>query len=798
MPMHRSTYLRVSQWTLIAMGIAAFPVLWGSNEGVRTMYNAPLRWIPRDSPTRAGFNRFLAQFESHEMLLVSWPGCTVDDRRLEQVGHALLAVRTKRAASGEPELLNEVLSGYTMLRTLRRQPARLSRAKAIRRMRGVLVGADGQTSCVVVTLTERGALRRRESFTLVLETVQRVTGLQRRDLRVAGPTVDGIATDDESIRSLEHYSIPAILISLVLCAMCLRSIWLTLPILAVGALGQAAMLAIVYSLGITMNAILIVLPPLIFVLTVSAGVHLVNYYYDELRTGTVEGATTRALRKGLVPCTLAAVTTAIGLASLMVSEVQPIRQFGALAAVGVLFTMLLLFLLLPGTMEIRPHAWSTYLAKYCPSTRAGSTALHKFCLSTRCLADKPRHDSPDGTSGSKTQPGIWQITAAITWKYATWITLASFVWLAASGVGLIWLHSSINPVSMLSPTNLAVRDYRWFEQHLGPLVPVEIVIHFDQACTLDPLGRLELVGAAQQKVSQIDILDGALSAASFFPTVPRRGGLRGTARRALLRRSIEANEKQLMEAQYLNVTADGQSWRISARILGLEDFDYGRFLDRLQQAVAPVLAQYKQAGFHGIHATYTGVTSVVYEVEKALLDDLFDSFLTALACVSVIMMLVQRSIRAGLIAMVPNVFPTLILFGTMGWLGQAVDIGTVMTASVALGIAVDGTFHFLQWFRHELALGRPRRKAVAHCFQHCGRALVQTTVICSLGLLVFALSGFMPVRHFAVNMLLLLVAALVGDLIVLPALLMSPLGNAFITRHPGYRSARTSLRCTLS
>ena len=279
----------------------------------------------------------------------------------------------------------------------------------------------------------------------------------------------------------------------------------------------------------------------------------------------------------------------------------------------------------------------------------------------------------------------------------------------------------------------------------------------------------------------MEVLDGAMSAATFFPAVPRRGGLRGTSRRALLRKSIERNQEELIEAQYLSVIDGVQSWRISARILGLEDFDYGHFLVQLRESVAPLLAQYEQAGYHGISATYTGLTSVVYEVEKALLIDLFKSFLTALACVTLIMILVQRSLRAGLVAMVPNIFPTLTLFGAMGWLGRAVDIGTVMTASVALGIAVDGTFHFLQWFRHEVVLGRPRRKAVAYCFQHCGRALVQTTVICSLGLLVFALSGFMPVRHFAVNMLLLLVAALVGDLIVLPALLISPLGNFFVT-----------------
>jgi predicted RND superfamily exporter protein len=163
---------------------------------------------------------------------------------------------------------------------------------------------------------------------------------------------------------------------------------------------------------------------------------------------------------------------------------------------------------------------------------------------------------------------------------------------------------------------------------------------------------------------------------------------------------------------------------------------------------------------------------------------LFDSFLTALACVTVIMMLALRSVRAGLVAMVPNVFPTLTLFGIMGWLGRPVDIGTVMTASVALGVAVDGTFHFLKWFRYEVDLGKPRREAVAYSYRHCGRALVQTTVICACGLLVFGLSSFLPVRHFALTFAILLVAALVGDLLVLPALLVGPMGNFFVPRRP--------------
>lgn len=102
-----------------------------------------------------------------------------------------------------------------------------------------------------------------------------------------------------------------------------------------------------------------------------------------------------------------------------------------------------------------------------------------------------------------------------------------------------------------------------------------------------------------------------------------------------------------------------------------------------------------------------------------------------------------------------------------------------MTASAALGIAVDDTLHFITWFRRGLGRGMARDQAVRFAYGRCGRAMFQTSMICGLGLLLFALSGFIPVRRFALMMFALLTLALAGDLVVLPALLVGPLGRVF-------------------
>jgi len=152
------------------------------------------------------------------------------------------------------------------------------------------------------------------------------------------------------------------------------------------------------------------------------------------------------------------------------------------------------------------------------------------------------------------------------------------------------------------------------------------------------------------------------------------------------------------------------------------------------------------------------------------------------------MMIFERSLPAGLVAMLPNVFPMILLFGLLGWARLPLDIGSVMTASIALGMAVDGTFHFLTFFQRGLtaasgsaaAPGRDARVAAVHdAFQHSAGALTQSAIVCGLGILVFAASSFAPTRRFAWMLALLVTAALAGDLVLLPALLASPLGRFF-------------------
>ena len=143
------------------------------------------------------------------------------------------------------------------------------------------------------------------------------------------------------------------------------------------------------------------------------------------------------------------------------------------------------------------------------------------------------------------------------------------------------------------------------------------------------------------------------------------------------------------------------------------------------------------------------------------------------------MMFVTRSFRAGLVAMIPNVLPVVVIFGLMGWLNIPIDIGSMMSASIALGVAVDDTIHFLSWFREDLKECGSRQEAIVSCYSRCATPTLQAACISGIGLSVFAFSTFTPTQRFGWLMLTILVAGVIAELVLLPAILAGPLGRTF-------------------
>lgn len=355
--------------------------------------------------------------------------------------------------------------------------------------------------------------------------------------------------------------------------------------------------------------------------------------------------------------------------------------------------------------------------------------------------------------------------------------------MALAAVGLPDLKTSVRIETLYEPDSRIMQDYEWLEDRIGALVPIEVLLQFSPDCTLSDRQRMDLLWKVDRVLRQQPTVQAVMSALTLFPDPPRMPGLSRSIQASLVNKGIRMARPQFQRAAMLTTTAEGDVWRLTARVSALAPLDYGDVLKQMEQALQEPLEQAPVQARHQISLSTSGIMPLVHQIQGQLLSDLFNSLMSALAVITLTMTLVQAGILNGILAMASNVFPIVIAFGLMGLLAVPMDIGSVMTASIALGIAVDDTLHFLTFFRRELQQpGATRRSAVLATYLDCGPAMIQTSVSCGVGLLVFAFSDFVPTSRFAVLMAFLLALALAGDLLLLPALLLSPAGRLYETQ----------------
>lgn len=745
-PIHRRRFR-----LLLIYGLLSLPwVIWGARETLKVNANSPLDWVSETFPARRRFDEFRRMFGSADVVVIGWEEGTIDDPRLPRLVHLLRESPTFRLPDGA-SVFEQVISGTEVYETLLRPPIDVSEEEGVQRLRGSLLGADGASTCVVVTLAELALPDRARLIRLIRKAAVKHCEIPDEELHLAGPVLDGLEVDRASQASLDRFALPSALAVLFTCLLFLRSQRAAWLVFLLSLFCEGATLALVHFCGDSLSALLIVLPPLIQTAAVSGGIHLVNYYFDFHASGEADPFG-KALRTAWLPCALSAGTTAIGLASLMVSDLSPIRAFGAYGGAGMVLTTALLLTAIPGAFLLWPRA-------LLGSAIARGTPAH---------ASAQGHDSP-----------VWNLLADGLTRWGTGVAAACTLLSLGLGWGAWNLRTSVRIETLLGTENRLLRDYAWIERHVGPLVPLDVVVRCGPRCRLSSLERLALIDRLHAELARMPGVGGALSATTFAPRFERPEGVEGQRFELLVSRLFEVNRPRLKQAGYLHDGAQGESWRLTARVSAVQPVDYGLFEQAVVDRLTPLLTDDSGEPIPGVSLSCTGIMPVVQAIQQQLFSDLFSSFLSALAVITLVMIVVQGGWVAGLLSMASNIFPIALVFGWLGWKGGMVDIGSVLTASVALGIAIDNTLHLLTFFRREVDGGRPAGEALRRAYQHCGNAMLQSTLVCLAGTSVFALTDFVPTQRFALLMAALLVLAVIGDLVFLPAILMSPLGRFF-------------------
>lgn len=815
-----------------------FPILFfGAAQAVRSKSNKVEDWLPESYRETKELTWFREHFTGDQFVVVSWKDCrlgdppgqldgTPDDPRIERLASLLLKSQPVQTdgAKTEEQYFASVTTARQVLDQMTKSPLSLRYNWAINRLKGSLIGEDGHQTCIVVMLSDDAVKDMRDvlghgisgwfRFSReegLLQKKMREYGIDPATAHFGGPPVDSVAIDEESEKSLYRLAMIAMLVGLTLAWWSLRSITLTLIVFACGIISALASLSVVWLSGETTDAFLLAMPPLVYVLAISGAVHLIKYYRDAAATTGLANAPTEAIFHGWKPTLLCSVTTAIGLLALFTSDLTPIRKFGVYSAVGVMLMLVMLFVFLPAALSLWP-------IRELDKNRAAKQRRRFF----------------SSVDAFRWLDHFWQRFGSWITRHHIAVTLACFVVIIGFGVGVTRVRTNIDMMKLFNDQARIQQDYRWLESNVGKLVPIEIVLNFNQNALrqyndstgdrvrMSLLERMELVLNIKRSIYAKfgpmgeDSIGRPMSQLAFVPPLPNdRGNPRSLVRRSIYNSKLRQAYDKLQETGYLRIDAEGNElWRITLRVAAFKDVDYADFTGRLKELVDPIVDHYDQEttrrirtvdsispnaiktspsseGTRSLSVVYTGVVPILYKAQRELLTSLVESTFWSFITITPLLIIVTRGIGSGLTAMLPNSLPVLVVFGGMGWFNMPVTIGAMMSASIALGVAVDDTIHFLTWYRAELKTS-DRETASLLAYRRCATPTLQAALISGLGMAVFGFSNFTATKQFGLLMLVILIAGVVAELILLPALLAGPLGKTFANKNMNVNASHAS------
>lgn len=484
------------------------------------------------------------------------------------------------------------------------------------------------------------------------------------------------------------------------------------------------------------NSISGIIPPLLSALTIAALVHLFNaLHYASKRGFTGKERVNAALSEIKRPALFSALTTSAGLASLGLSPIPPISVFGLTSAIGVLLIYLIV-------IHILPTIFARFDMSDWPSRASGLTLMDT-------LVKKLFH------TGIR-NPAI--------------VLICVFFILAATIPFITKVEVETNIQEFFPPTHSLRKSTDYIEEKLVGTTPLEIIFTtsetetdiLTQPETLHYLKDLQLWLKKQSEVdktvSVVDFIEemnwGFHSQDNNFLSIPEDPNL--------ISQYLFIYDGEDM---YDFIDEDYQQARVAMNVNVHGANEISDLMDRTEQYLTQNPLQNTQ--WH-----ITGAGRLFADQETLLIEGQILSLGGALLLIFVLMLILWRSLRDTLICMIPNLSPIVLIFIIMGFFGIWLDMATAMIASVAVGIAIDDTIHVYHGFIDRVKQGTHPVFALARTYHQAGRAVMTTTIIlCSQFLLLLA-SAFVPMGHFGVLTSIGLLAALIFDLMLLPALLI--------------------------
>lgn len=517
-------------------------------------------------------------------------------------------------------------------------------------------------------------------------------------------------------------------------------------------------------LGYEIDAVTSIIPVLLVAVVSSYGVHLLFRYYEVAKdTDSPETIVAAVIPRLAKPLAMASITSAIGTFTLITFTIVSIKAFGVFSAIGICFGVLLTFIY-----------GAPILALLKGQTKKVKTADGKDFLD-RAL---PRF-----------------IHLVIEKRTTVLLITAAVVALSIYGVSLVNVGTNI--AEFFPGNHLFTKSINKMDEKVGGANRLNIMI---EAAEPDGIKDPKLLHSMMQLEEFARSLDGVGNTDSFARLMKR-------IHYVINGEQSQANvvpPTQALAAQYLLLYSLSTE---PGELDNLVDHEYRRakvtiflttFDDAKQQAIIGAIQQRARELFpENVQLAYEGSVYWV-AVSRYVVIGKLQNIISSLLIVLLFCIAAYKSIRLGLLSIVPLTIATLSTFGLMGFLGISLNFVTALITSLAVGVGVDFAIHFITHFREEIQMGYSYEEAVMNTTASSGKAIILDALSNVLAFVVFVVSGFVPVQYFGYLVTLTMISVAFGTLVLLPVLFSYVNLTSLVSEHPLERTqsmvTRTRIR----
>ena len=590
----------------------------------------------------------------------------------------------------------------------------------------------------------------------IIDAFEKETNL---DVRVSGMPYIRTINAQNIIDEIQLFVLGALLITGIIFFFFFRSYRATFITLLVVTIGVTWAFGFIGLFGYEITVLTALIPPLIIVIGVPNAVFLINKYQQEIKLhGQQAKALQRVISKIGNATLMTNITTASGFATFVFVKSQLLREFGILASINILSIFVLALLIIP--------------------------ILYSFM-------EPPKKKHLNHLERKWMENVVnWMEKMVREQRITIYITTVIVIILGI--IGLYQIRVSGSLIEDMPKTKAFYKDIKFFEKEFGGIMPLEILIDTKKEKGVMKLSTLKKMDKINEVIESFPELSRPVSVVNlvkyskqaFYKGNPKYYQLPTSQEQSYI---FEYTKNSDGNSDMLNnfVDSTGQYARITTFMKDVGTDKMNDIQERLQQVVK------KEFPEERYNVSFTGKALVFLKGTNYLIGYLVFSLSLAIFLISLFMAWMFRSFKMILISIIPNMLPLLITAGLMGFFGIPIKPSTILVFSIAFGISVDDTIHFLAKYRQELMANNWKiRRSVYAALRETGVSMFYTSIVLFFGFLVFTVSSFGGTIALGGLVSITLLFAMVSNLLLLPSLLLTfedKIANKEVLKEPAIK-----------